>query len=227
MPETPLVRVLVADEQPLFRDAVTSVLDRQDGLTVVALAGDGIEAVECAMRTQPHVAIVDLNLPNPDGIHTTRLLRGCAPHCRVLVLADSDDQEILLAAVEAGAAGFLSRSAPLSDLVHATWRVHREGVWVPSDMLAELLANLVRGRREHDDALRRLMTLSPREREVLGLVAKGADNERISQILVISPETVRTHAQNVLVKLRVHSRLEAAAFVLRNGLAEELEVASA
>jgi DNA-binding NarL/FixJ family response regulator len=226
MQDTQSVRVLVADGQPLFRDAVTSVLNAEDGLTVVALAGDGIEAIERAERTRPHVAIVDVNLPNPDGFHTSRLVRDRLPECRVLILAERDDHAVLLAAVEAGATGFLSRSAPLSELVEAARALHRHGVSLPRRMLAQLLATLVRSRRDQDDALRRVMTLSRREREVLRLVATGADNERISQVLVISPETVRTHAQNVLAKLRVHSRLEAVAFVLRNNLGDELEVAS-
>jgi DNA-binding NarL/FixJ family response regulator len=226
MPErSDTIRVLIADGQPLFRDAVTAVLESQDDLTVVALAGDGVQAVHEAERTQPDVAIVDLHLPNSDGIHTTRTMRDRVPDCRVLVLADVDDQTSLLAVVEAGARGFLTRESPLAELISAARTIHGGETLIPGRMLGSLLSNLVRRRREQEAALRIAVALTRREREVLGLIAEGADNDQIAQILVISPQTVRTHIHNLLVKLGVHSRLEAAAFVLRNGIREELGAA--
>jgi DNA-binding NarL/FixJ family response regulator len=221
-PRTDRVRVLVADGQPLFRDAVTSVLESQDDLVVVALAADGIQAIREAERTEPDVAIVDVNLPNSDGIHTTAAVRDRVPNCRVLVLADGDDHTSLVNAVEAGASGFLTRMAPLTDLIEATRMLHRGESAIPGRLLGGLLTSLVKRRHQQARALRSALSLTPREREVLGMVAEGADNDQIAQRLVISPQTVRTHIHNLLTKLEVHSRLEAAAFVVRNGLRNEL-----
>lgn len=217
------IRVLIADGQPLFRDAVTAVLDAEADLSVVALAADGMQAIREAVRTNPHVAIVAVNLPNSDGIHTTTMVLDRVPECRVLVLADEEDHPSLVNAMEAGATGFLARTAPLGDLIDATRAVHRGEALIPPRMLRPLISDLVRRRREQDVALRVVLGLTRREREVLGLVAAGADNDAIAQRLVISPQTVRTHIHNLLVKLGVGSRLEAAAFVLRNGIAGELE----
>lgn len=223
MPEgSDSIRVLIADGQPLFRDAVMAVLESQDDLTVVALAGDGVQAIHEAERVRPDVAIVDLNLPNSDGIRTTTAVRERVPACRVLVLADADDQTSLLAAVEAGASGFLTRESPLAELISAARTIHGGETLIPGRMLGSLLSNLVRRRREQEVAFRLAVALTRRERVVLGLIAEGADNDQIARILVISPQTVRTHIHNLLVKIGVHSRLEAAAFVRRNRIREEL-----
>jgi DNA-binding NarL/FixJ family response regulator len=216
------IRVLIADGQPLFRDAVKAVLESEEDVTVVALAGDGVQAVHEAERVRPDVAILDLNLPNSDGIRTTTAVLERVPACRVLVLADADDQTSLLAAVEAGASGFLTRESPLAELISAARTIHGGETLIPGRMLGSLLSNLVRRRREQESAFRLTVALTRRERVVLGLIAEGADNDQIARILVISPQTVRTHIHNLLVKIGVHSRLEAAAFVRRNGIREEL-----
>jgi DNA-binding NarL/FixJ family response regulator len=125
--------------------------------------------------------------------------------------------------LEAGAAGYMSRSSALSDLIDAARSLHRGEAVVPGPLLRSVLGRLVRRRRERDVALRLLADQTPREREVLALLASGADNDGIALRLVISPETARTHIQRVLGKLGVHSRIEAASFVARTGLAEHLD----
>jgi two-component system NarL family response regulator len=224
--ENGAVRVLLADEQALFREAMKVVLGSQDDLEVVAEARDGLEAVTEAEHSRPDVALLDAGLPNCDGIRATTLIVDRVPDCRVIVFSDQEDERVLLEALEAGAAGYLSKESPLTELIEATRAVHRGEALVPPRMLGAVLQRLILRRRERDDALRRIGKLTRREREVLGLLASGSDNDDIAQRLVISPETARTHIQNLLGKLEVHSRLEAAAFVIQNGLADELEVAS-
>jgi DNA-binding NarL/FixJ family response regulator len=175
-----------------------------------------------ATRTQPDVALLDANLPNSDGLRTAAAIAEQVPTCRLIMLSDHEDEEILIAALEAGADGYLTKSSPIADLIDMTRRVSAGETIVPPQMLGALLGRLIRRRREHDDALRLIGRLTRRERDVLGLLAQGADNAGIAQPLVISPETARTHVQNVLSKLGVHSRLEAAAFVTQNGLLGEL-----
>jgi DNA-binding NarL/FixJ family response regulator len=217
-----MLRVLLADEQSLFREAVRVVLAREADIEVVGEARDGLQAVAEVERFKPDVALLDANLPNCDGIHATLQITERVPTCRVILVTGQEDQRLLIDALEAGASGYLSKESPLVDLIEAVRAVHRGEVLVPPRMLGTLLRQLIKRRREHDDAVNRLANLTRREREVLALLAQGADNERIAQRLVISPETARTHVQNVLGKLQVHSRLEAAAFVRQNGLLEDL-----
>lgn len=220
-----VLRVLLADEQSLFREAVRVVLSSEGDLEVVAEARDGVQAVAEAERTQPDVALLDANLPNCDGIRATNLILTRVPTCRVIVFSGQEDERILLEAMEAGASGYLSKEAPLAELIEATRAVHRGEALVPPRMLGALLQRVIHRRRERDEAIKRMGNLTRREREVLALLAQGADNDLIAQRLVISPETARTHVQNVLGKLRVHSRLEAAAFVTQNGILDDLVTA--
>jgi NarL family two-component system response regulator LiaR len=219
------IRILLADEQSLFREAVRVVLEAEPGMEVVAEARDGVQAVLEAEKSHPHVAFVDSNLPNRDVIQTTRAIRSHVPECRVVVVGSEGDNEILIDAVKAGACGFLTRESPLLELIDAARTVHRGETLIPGHMLGTLLDALIRQRRGEDEALKRAARLTRREKEVLALLAEGANNDVIAQCLVISPQTARTHIQNVLGKLGVHSRLEAAAFVVQNGILGDLVAA--
>jgi DNA-binding NarL/FixJ family response regulator len=221
------IKVLLADAQALVREAFRSVLESSDGIVVVAEAADGMQAVAEAERTRPDLALVDADLPNRDSTHTTLLIRERTPGCRVLVLSDRGDEGTLATAMEYGASGFLTKGSPIAELLEAVHAVHRGDTLVPPRMLGSLLQRLIHRRREQDDAIRQLSRLTRRERQVLGLLAGGADNDSIAQALVISPETARTHVQHVLSKLGMHSRLAVAAFVVSNGLVDELTAVDA
>ena len=216
------IRILLADQHALFREAVRTGLENEGDLHVVAQARTGPEAVEEAERTLPDVAIVDGDLPVTDASRTTGILLERVPHIRVLVLGLDEDWRRLVELLDAGVSGYLTREAPLADLVAATRAVHRGEVLVPPRMLGPLLTGLIRRRKEQDQAYDRIARLTRREREVLALLAEGADNDGIARVLVISPQTARTHIQNILGKLSVHSRLEAAAFVAQNGILPDL-----
>jgi DNA-binding NarL/FixJ family response regulator len=217
-----VIRVVLADEQSLFREAVKIVLSSEDDITVVGEAGDGLQAVAEVERLLPDVALLDADLPNCDGIRATEQISHRVPDCRVIVFSAQEDEHVLVRALEAGACGYLSKGSPLVELIDATRAANRGDALVPPRMLGALLQRLIYRRRERDAALRRMAELTRREREVLALLAQGADNDGIAQQLVISPETARTHIQNVLGKLDVHSRLEAAAFVVQNGILDDL-----
>lgn len=219
------IRILLADQHSLFREAVRSGLEGEQDLQVVSEARNGPEAVAEAERSYPHVAIVDADLPITNGVHTTTLIKEQAPHCRVLVLSASEDYRGLVEVLDAGASGYLTKEAPLADLIHAIRAVHRGDTLVPPRMLGPLLTTLLRRKKERDRAHSQIAQLTRREREVLALLAEGADNDGIARALVISPQTARTHIQNILGKLAVHSRLEAAAFVTQNGILRDLVTA--
>ncbi|HSL68577.1 MAG TPA: response regulator transcription factor, partial [Actinomycetota bacterium] len=211
------IRVLLADQHALFREALRAIFDAEPDLLVVAEAGTGFQAVEEAGREEPDVAILHAGLEACDAIQVVSLLHERVPECRLLILADGEDQGTLAAAVEAGASGFHTKRAPLVGLLEATRALSRGETVIPPRMLGGLLSRLISHRHERDVAQERLARLTRRERQVLAMLAEGADNDAIARTLVISPQTARTHIQNILSKLEVHSRLEAIAFVFWNG----------
>jgi DNA-binding NarL/FixJ family response regulator len=216
------IEIVVADRQPLFLEAVIAMLETEPDLAVVGTAADGMQAVSEVDRAQPDVAVLDLDLPNCDGVRATRSILEGPAGCGILLIAEARDRALLLEAVRAGASGFLTRGSPLNELIEAIRTIHLGEMSIPRGMLRPLIDDLVGRRAEQDRALRRALQLTRREKEVLGLLVEGANNDQIAQALVISPQTARTHIQNVLAKLGVHSRLEAASFVLRNGIEPEL-----
>jgi two-component system, NarL family, response regulator NreC len=218
------VRILIASEHCLFRQAVRIALDRETNFAVAAEADNGHEAVDEARRVRPDVAILDAALPNYLAIRATAKIKEQHPQCQVLIFGDEGDLDTLIGAVEAGASGYVTKESPLSELIGAIGEVRLGRALIPPHMLAGLLAELLGRRREQQDALRKISKLTTREKQVLALLCNGAGNVEIGRILVISPRTARTHIQNILEKLGVHSRLEAAALASRNAVREELAV---
>jgi two-component system NarL family response regulator len=216
------IRILLAEQHALFREALRTGLEKEANFRVVEDARNSPEAVAAAERTLPDVAILDMDLPVADGIQTTIRLKDRVSDCRVLVLGVDDDCGKLVELLVAGANGYLIKDVPLAELVHATRAIYGGDTLLPPKMLGPLLAELLHRRKKQDRAYQRLSRLTRREREVLALLVEGADNESIARVLVISPQTARTHIQNILGKLSVHSRLEAAAFVTQNGTFPDL-----
>ena len=216
------IRVLIADEHALFRQAVRIVLEMESDLLVVGEALTGSDAIAEAERTRPDLALLSVNLPGVDGLTATTIIRERVPTCRVIVLTDEDDQDILRRAIEYGAAGYLTKESPMSALTSSIRSVHAGDTLVPPNMLGPLLEGIFSQRREQGEAVRLLARLSRREQEVLRLLVDGAGNEEIGRALVISPQTARTHIQRVIRKLGVHSRLEAAMLATQSGIVDEL-----
>ncbi|HEX5914594.1 MAG TPA: response regulator transcription factor [Rubrobacter sp.] len=214
--------MLLADPQSLFRQALRELLDREDDFHVIAEAVSRGETVAQSRQTQPSVAIVSTRLADGDGISAVRLIKNGVPECRTLVVADGRDDETLLKAIEAGASGYITKSFPLSELMTTARAIHRGETRVPYTMLGGLLERLMLRRRLEGDAMKLIANLTRRERQVLALLAEGGNKETIARTLVISPETARTHIHNVLSKLGVHSRLEAASIAMRARVLEDL-----
>jgi DNA-binding NarL/FixJ family response regulator len=225
--EAAKIRVLLADEQALFREAVKMVLEDHRDFSVVAQTGDALYTLEEAKRTRPDIALVDTELPDLTVDELIRRIKSSVPECGVILLSPRADLGTLVASMEAGASGYLTKDSGLDQLVEATRAVHRGETLVPSKMLGPLLGRLIHRGRDEDEAMRKLSRLTRREREVLALMMRGADNAVIAQALTISPETARTHIQNILGKLGLHSRLEAVAFVSGNGIVNRLVQVSA
>jgi DNA-binding NarL/FixJ family response regulator len=222
-PEGSTINVLIASEHRLGREALRAALEREPDLVVVAEAADGEEAIVAAERRHAEVVLLSSDLPGFDGAQPSCLLKNRVPESRIVVLADGQDQRLLTDGLGCGASGYLTKDCSLSELLETVRGVARGEVLVPPTMLGPLLSELIGRRNEHEAALVRLAGLSPRERQVLGLVARGMKTSEIAGKLVISTETARTHIQNTLTKLGAHSRLEAAAFVIENGLVDHLD----
>ncbi|MGO4598360.1 response regulator [Terrabacter sp. 2RAF25] len=206
------VRVLVVDDQTLFREALTTLLDARDEVEVVGGASDGAEALEAVAALQPDVVLMDLRMPGLDGVSTTRRLRVEHPHVRVLVLTTFDGDDEVFPALRAGAVGYLLKDATVARLVEGVQAAARgESVLQPS-VAAKVLAMM--SRLPDTPASPRpqplVDPLSPRELEVLHELAEGLSNREIASRLYLSEGTVKNHVTNVLAKLGVRDRTQAA-----------------
>ncbi len=219
-------RVLIAIENRLYGEMLRAGIEQETDLTVVGDAADAETAITNAQQVDASVVLMSSGLPGFADGHASCLLRDRAPNCGIIVLADDRDQRLLADGLGCGASGYLTKDCSLAELVETVRGVARGDVLIPPAMLGPLLSDLLDRRKSHEEALLRLAKLSPRERQVLALVARGKKASEIAETLFISPETARTHVQNILTKLGVHSRLEAASFVIENSLATHLEEAA-
>lgn len=215
------IELLLASQHALLRQAIHSALDNERDIHVVAETRSGMHAVAEAERVAPDVAILEVDGLRGEGLRTVAQLRRTVKECRILLLAEGEDVDVLIDGLEAGAQGYVSKESPLSELVEATRAIAEGELVIPPGMLNQLIISLVQRRRDRRKGADRMSRLTQREHEVIKLLATGADNEGIGRALVISPQTARTHIQNILSKLGAHTRLEAVAFVRGTGLLEE------
>jgi DNA-binding NarL/FixJ family response regulator len=196
---------VIADDHPVVAEAIKAVLTRH-GIKVMAVVGSGETAVREVEHLRPPIALVDMGLPDVNGADVARRVKRVSPETAVIVFTGRSEFAVMSEALDAGARGFVLKEAPLPDLVRAIQMVARGGVYVDPG-LASLLVD---GRNEDK--------LTPREREILRLIADGLGNEQIGARLFISPQTVRTHVGKAMAKLAVDSRTEAVAVALRQKL---------
>ena len=210
------VRVLVVDDHPVWRDGVRGDLDSSGRAVVVAEAPDGGDAIQRARETMPDVVLMDLNLPTVRGVDAIRRIVEESPHVKVLVLSATGEEADVLEAVKVGASGYLLKSATASEIVDAVVRV-RAGEAVFSANLAGLVLGEFR-RMSGAVAGSSEPGLTPRETEVLKLVAKGYTYREIADKLFISVKTVQNHVQNILTKLQLSRRYELMRYAIKRGL---------
>jgi DNA-binding NarL/FixJ family response regulator len=211
--------VVLADAEKLFRSALAEALDAEFDLRVVGEASTREQARTLVESLSPDLLLTAGDLDRPqEGLRLSRDSQTCTPPPRVLVLLDEQIATDILAALETGAVGTVSRDEGLADMLRNIRAAMRGEACVPRRLLGGVLAELIARRRRDDAVQRKYERLSRREREVLALLAEGLDHTRIATVLVISPQTARTHIQNILEKLEVHSRLEAAGLALEHAL---------
>jgi DNA-binding NarL/FixJ family response regulator len=209
------IRVLLADDHGVFLDGLRAILSVVSDIEVVAEAMDGSEAVELATKWSPDVVVMDLGMPELNGVEATRRIVNMSPSTVVLVLTMYEDDEALFAALRAGARGYVLKGAPSKDVVAAIQAV-AEGEAVFGAAVADRVLGFFRHQR--DSSPKAFPGLTDREREVLGLLADGLSNQDIARRLQLSQKTVRNHVSNVFAKLHVVERAEAASRARAAGL---------
>jgi two-component system NarL family response regulator len=211
--------VLIVDDHAVFRRGLELVLAEESDLLIVGEASDGLEAIERAAALLPDVIVMDVRMPGIGGIEAARRIRRAQPATRIVMLTGSEDEEDLFAAVRVGATGYLLKEAAVDELAGAVRAVARGQALITPSMATKLLGefNLLSRRVEpHDTAPK----LTDRETEVLRLVAKGMSNKEIAADLVIAENTVKNHVRNILEKLQLRSRMEAALYAVREKLVD-------
>jgi DNA-binding NarL/FixJ family response regulator len=211
------ITIVIADDHLAFGEALQVALGKEQDLTVIEVVTDGAGAVEAASRRHPDIVLVDLQMPGMDGVEATRKIREHAPAPSVIMLSGLGDDLTLARAVQAGASGFLPKTEAVHGLADAIRRAYRgEPLHKPAE-LEESLRRLRRRRIQDASLVSRLERLTPREVEILQDLADGRSPAEIAEHLQMSPHTLRTHTQNVLMKLGVHSKLEAIMAAIRYG----------
>lgn len=212
------IRLLVADDQMLVRAGIRLILESEPDLTVVAEAENGRAAVALCADHQPDVVLMDLRMPELDGIEATRRLHQAGSRAKVLVLTTFDTDEYIYAALRAGASGFLLKSAPPDRLVDAVRQVHAGESLLAPTITRRLIEDYVSRPAPGDDGAEALAALTEREREVLGLIARGLTNGEIAGDLFVSEATVKTHVNRILAKLGARDRTQAVIAAYECGL---------
>jgi DNA-binding NarL/FixJ family response regulator len=210
-------RVLLVDDHDLFRTGLKTLLEEQ-GIRVVGEAANGQMALRLVSELAPEVVIMDLNMPGLSGVATTREVSSLSPLTRVVVLTISSDDNDVMDAVMAGACGYLLKDSSIHDLVGGI-RAAAAGESLISPQIAAKVLQRLRAQGTSTDVAEKLTAeLSDREIEVLKLIANGKDNAEIARELFISPKTVKNHISNILMKLQIENRIQAAVYAVRSGI---------
>lgn len=206
-----MIRIVVADDHPVVRDGLVAILGTQNDFVVVGEAADGVELLQLASRLHPDLALVDLEMPNIDGVEAIRRLRELAPETRALVLTAFDGDERIIGALAAGARGYLLKGAPRAEIFQAVRVVGAGGSMLQGPVAARLIEHLARPAPPE---------ITPREREVLEMLARGRANKEIAAALGVAERTIKFHVSALMQKLGAANRTEVVTLAAQQGLVE-------
>jgi len=214
------IRLILADDHAMLRQGTVSLLSRENDLNIVAEAGNGLQAVELTKQLKPDIVIMDIRMPVMNGIEATRAIHEECPQSRVLVLTAHDDDQYVFSLLEAGASGYILKTAPVSELIQAIRQVQvGESPLAPS--IAHKVVTHMQGKSGKHKSSGKIdpstEDLTPRELEVLQMLARGMSNQAIGKTLFISDRTVQAHFTSIFAKMKVASRLDAVVTAIRRG----------
>ncbi|MFC8502970.1 response regulator [Pedococcus sp. NPDC057267] len=216
------IRVVIADDHVLYRRGLQMVVSQDDDIEIVGEASDGKEAVDRTVELLPDVVLMDVRMPHTSGIEACQKIKSQVPSTKIIMLTMSDEESDLYEAVKAGANGYLLKDVPGEEIADGVRAVHNGDSLISPSMASKLLAEfaLMSRRQGERPSAVGAPRLTERELEVLRLVARGLANKEIAHDLFISENTVKNHVRNILEKLQLHSRMEAAMYAVRENLLE-------
>jgi DNA-binding NarL/FixJ family response regulator len=225
--EGPRITLLIVDDHRSFAEALAVALGKEEDLEVLPVAVDGVGAAKAAAARPPDIAIVDLQMPGIDGFETTRRIKASSPGTTVIILTGADDELALGRSIQAGAHGLLRKTIAIQELIDAVRKAERGEPLNDHDEIEFALRRIRRLRANDDDIAHRFDRLTPRELQILQLLADGKSPDDLATELEVSRNTLRTHIQNILMKLGVHSKLDAIVAAIRHGRVSTVEVPEA
>ena len=213
------IRVVIADDHRLFREGIRLILRQEKGIEIVGEAATGPQTIDVISDLKPDIVLLDITMPEMDGIRAIQPIREKSPKTKPLMLTASMDEAMIFKALKAGAKGYLSKDACISDLIRAIHAVHQGELWVERKLMARFLdEEAVPDSKAEDPPGRTTEGLTPREQEVLRLLTTGSTNKEIGEALFISEKTVKSHLNSVFRKLNVTRRLQAILYAISRGL---------
>lgn len=213
------VKVLLADDKEIFREGLARLLQEQEQIEVVSQCSNGKEAIKKARESEPDVVLIDSNISDCGSKEATQQINESSPGVKVVMLTDSKDEEKLFSAIEAGATGYLLKDMKIGDLVESIDLIGKGEVVVPPPLAGKLVRKVTLKKKEAEVK----DSLSQRETEILKLLAKGATNKEIAETLFIAENTAKVHLKNILGKLQLRNRQQAAAYTVQQGLVTEVK----
>ncbi len=210
------IKILIVDDHPVVREGLSTMISSVEGMQIIGFATNGVEAVSQAAVLNPDVILMDLVMPRKDGVQAIKEIMTQNGLARILVLSSFDQNERVVQSIQAGAAGYILKDSDPEELIDAIQNVYRNKPFVQSEILAKLMSNL----KQPVEEVNRLEHLTQRELEVLKILAKGHSNQEIARQLNISERTVTKHISNILDKLKMANRTQAAYYAIHQGLVD-------
>jgi DNA-binding NarL/FixJ family response regulator len=217
----PMLRILLVDDHVLFRKGVAALLETRPDIEIVGEAKDGLEAIEVARENLPDVILMDIHMPKCDGLEATRRIKREMPHVKIVMLTVSDEEQHLFEAIKSGAQGYLLKNLEPYQLYDLLESISRGEAPLSGAIATKILKEFTRPSQDTAQQTDIIEELTPRESNVLQLVAEGKTNKEIATILFLSENTVKIHLRNILDKLHLQNRIQVAVYAVRQGLVDE------